>query len=165
MLHELQARVPRPRVFSPPAPQTRPPPLPQAACAMLASGGARPNMKRSADELEPPTSTTSTSAADTVQSMMEEDTKQGQNGPSNRSGGVFVLHDENVLGGGVLSFIEKRRYLMCDQREATPRRCVLQKDPRRYTIRCASCKRAWAVCVPPVTYFQYAALSSGERAI
>ena len=33
---------------------------------------------------------------------MEEDTKQAQNGPSNRSRGVLVLHDENVLGGGVL---------------------------------------------------------------
>ena len=124
--------------FLPRPPQTRPPPLPQAAFAMLAISGARPNMKRSADESEPPTSTL---AADAIQSMMEEDTKQGQNGPSNRSGGVFVLHDENVLGGGVLSFIEKRRRMI--QREATPRRCVLQKDPRRYTIRCASCKRAW----------------------
>ena len=125
--------------FLPRPPQTRPLPLPQGACAMLTSSGARPSMKRSADESEPPTST---SAADAIQSMMEEDTKQGQNGPSNRSGGVFVLHDENVLGGGVLSFIEKRRRMI--QREATPRRCVLQKDPRRYTIRCASCKRAWS---------------------
>ena len=93
--------------FLPRPPQTRPPPLPQGACAMLTSSGARPSMKRSADESEPPSADeseppTSTSAADAVQSMMEEDTKQGQNGPSNRSGGVLVLHDENVLGGGVV---------------------------------------------------------------
>ena len=124
---------------------------------MLASSGARPNMKRSADESEPPTSTL---AADAVQSMMEEDTKQAQNGPSNRSGGVLVLHDENVLGGGVLpdasgwvrdksekhrrddlSFSEKRRRMI--QREAEAWRRVLQHNPHDIGVVCASCERTW----------------------
>ena len=150
--------MPRPRAFSPPAPQTRPPPLPQAAFAMMASGGARPSMKRSADESEPPTST---SAADAVQSMMEEDTKQGQNGPSNRSGGVLVLHDENVLGGGGrpdesvcgrdkskkhrsddMSSNEKWRRVM--QREAEAWRRVLQyNSTHQRVLSCASCQRNW----------------------
>ena len=152
--------------FLPRPPQTRPPPLPQGACAMLTSSGARPSMKRSADESEPPSADeseppTSTSAADAVQSMMEEDTKQGQNGPSNRSGCVLVLHDENVLGGGVLpdesvcgrdkskkhrsddmSSNQKWRRVM--QREAEAWRRELQyNSTHQRVLSCASCQRNW----------------------
>ena len=151
--------------FLPRPSQTRPLPLPQGACAMLTSSGARPSMKRSADESEPPSADeseppTSTSAADAVQSMMEEDTKQGQNGPSNRSGGVLVLHDENVLGGGGrpdangwvrdkskkhrrddFGFSDKRRLKI--QRAAEEYRRVLQNIPEQYVVWCVSCGRKW----------------------
>ena len=61
---------------------------------MVASSGARPNVKRSADEFQPPTST---SAADAAQGM-EEGTTQGQDGPSNRSGGGLHNGMVGVLG-------------------------------------------------------------------
>ena len=116
---------------------------------MLASSGARPNMKRSADESEPPTST---SAADAVQ-CMEEITKQGQDGPSNRSGGGRP--DESVCGRGKskkhrgddMSSNEKWRRVM--QREAEAWRRVLQyNSTHQRVLSCASCQRNWRTRSP-----------------
>ena len=116
---------------------------------MLASGGARPNMKRSADELGPPTST---SAADAVHGV-EEGTKQGQDGPSNRSGGGRP--DESVCGrdkskkrrSDDLSVSEKRRRMI--QREAEAWRRVLQyNSTHQRVLSCASCQRNWRTRTP-----------------
>ena len=123
---------------------------------MMASGGARPSMKGSADESEPPTST---SAADAVQGV-EESTKRGRDGPSNRSGSVLVLHDENVLPR--LADVGAH-HVKCDARSKEHRGGVVLHDenvlarlagvtprpPRGYQTRpqwwprCASCGRMW----------------------
>ena len=102
-------------------------------------------MKRCAHESEPPTST---SAADAVQ-CMEEITKQGQDGPSNRSGGGRP--DESVCGRGKskkhrgddMSSNEKWRRVM--QREGTAWRLVLQRQrDREYeAATCTSCGLHW----------------------
>ena len=101
-------------------------------------------MKRSADELGPPTST---SAADAVHGA-EEGTKQGQDGPSNRSGGGRP--DESVCGrdkskkhrSDDMSSNEKWRRVM--QREAEAWRRVLQyNSTHQRVLSCASCQRNW----------------------
>jgi hypothetical protein len=128
---------------------------------MLAISGARPNMKRCANESEPPTST---SAADAIQSMMEEDTKQGQEGPSNRSGGVLVLHDENVLGGGgrpdesVCGRDKSKKHRGDDMSSNVKWRRVIQREAEKWrrtigsanlrSLICASCKRKWQTRTP-----------------
>ena len=109
---------------------------------MLASGGARPNMKRSADELGPPTST---SAADAVHGA-EEGTKQGQDGPSNRSGGG--LPDESVCGRDKSKkhrrddMSSNEKWLRVMQREAEAWRRELQyNSTHQRVLSCASCQR------------------------
>ena len=142
--------------FLPRPPQTRPPPLPQGACAMLTSSGARPSMKRSADESEPPSADeseppTSTLAADAVHGA-EEGTKQGQEGPSNRSGGGRP--DESVCGrdksknhrGDDMSSNVKWRRVI--KRKARQWQIGLYQAPlprpaHKTLLECASCGRKW----------------------
>ena len=111
---------------------------------MIASGGARPSMKRSANESEPPTST---SAADAVQGM-GEGTKQGQDGPSNRSGGG--LPDESVCGRDKSKkhrrddMSSNEKWLRVMQREAEAWRRELQyNSTHQRVLSCASCQRNW----------------------
>ena len=107
--------------------------MPQAAARA-------PIMKRSADELEPPAST---SAADAAQGV-EDGTKHGQDGPSNRSGGVLPPNKRVCEGDHAVEWDEtpkqhRRRGAMSSKKKLRGDRATA----RHKHVECVSCRRKW----------------------
>ena len=97
-------------------------------------------MKRSADELEPPAST---SAADAAQGV-EDGTKHGQDGPSNRSGGVLPPNKRVCEGDHAVEWDEtpkqhRRRGAMSSKKKLRGDRATA----RHKHVECVSCRRKW----------------------